>query len=113
MTPDTLSLDGKVAIVTGSGREKGIGARIAAALSRNGARVVINYVSDSTAPRAAEVVKRIESLGGRAVAIQADISTPGGATQLVDDTLKAFGAEHIDILGKNSTPQPNIDDTGF
>ncbi|KAH8902295.1 putative short-chain dehydrogenase [Coniochaeta sp. PMI_546] len=102
MTPDTLSLDGKVAIVTGSGREKGIGAGIAAALSRNGARVVINYVSDSTAPRAAEVVKRIESLGGRAVAIQADISTPGGANKLVDDTLKAFGAEHIDILVNNA-----------
>lgn len=100
MSPDTLSLEGKVAIVTGSGREKGIGAGIAAALARNGAQVAINYVSDSTAPRAAEVVKRIESQGGRVVAIQADISTPEGAAKLVGETLKAFGVESVDILGK-------------
>ena len=100
MSPDTLSLEGKVAIVTGSGREKGIGAGIAATLARNGARVVINYVSDSTAPRAAEVVKKIESQGGKVVAIQADVSTPEGASKLVSESLKAFNVEHVDILGK-------------
>lgn len=100
MPPDTLSLEGKVAIVTGSGRENGIGAGIAAALARNGARVAINYVSDSTAPRAAEVVNRIESQGGRVVAIQADVSTSEGASKLVRETAKAFDTEHIDILGK-------------
>ncbi len=42
MTPDTLSLDGKVAIVTGSGRENGIGAAIAFALAVNGASITIN-----------------------------------------------------------------------
>lgn len=42
MSPDTLSLDGKIAIVTGSGRENGIGAAIAFALAGNGASVAIN-----------------------------------------------------------------------
>jgi 3-oxoacyl-ACP reductase-like protein len=100
MSPDTLSLEGKVAIVTGSGREKGIGAGVVAALTRNGARVIINYVSNSTAPRAAEVVKRIESQGGRVAAVQADISMPEGAAKLVHETLKTFDVDHIDILGK-------------
>lgn len=59
MTPDTLSLAGKVAIVTGSGRENGIGAAIANALARNGAAMTINYVSNASAPRAAAVAKRI------------------------------------------------------
>jgi NAD(P)-dependent dehydrogenase (short-subunit alcohol dehydrogenase family) len=100
MSPDTLSLEGKIAIVTGSGRERGIGAGIAAALARNGARVAVNYVSDSTAAQAAEVVKRIESQGGKVTAIQADISTSEGAAKLVQETLKAFDGEHVDILGK-------------
>jgi NAD(P)-dependent dehydrogenase (short-subunit alcohol dehydrogenase family) len=102
MSPDTLSLEGKVAIVTGSGREKGIGAGIAAALTRNGARVAINYVSDSTATQAAEVVKKISSQGASVVAIQADISTEEGAAKLVSETLAAFGVDHVDILGKTS-----------
>lgn len=99
MPPDTLSLEGKVALVTGSGRERGIGAGIAAALARNGARVALNYVSDSTAAQAADVAKRIEAQGGRAVAVQADISTADGAAKLVHETLRAFGAEHVDVLG--------------
>lgn len=100
MSPDTLSLKGRVAIITGSGRERGIGAGIATVLARNGARVAINYVSDSTAPQAAEVVKKISSQGGVAVAIQADISTPEGAAKLVAETLKAFDTERVDILGE-------------
>jgi NAD(P)-dependent dehydrogenase (short-subunit alcohol dehydrogenase family) len=104
MAPDTLSLEGKVAIITGSGKENGIGAGIAAALARNGARVAINYLSDTTAPRAAEVVKKIESQGGRVVAIQADISTTEGASKLVRETLKALDVQQIDILGKIGRP---------
>ncbi|KAB5547260.1 short chain type dehydrogenase [Coniochaeta sp. 2T2.1] len=103
--PDTLSLTGKVAIITGSGRSKGIGAGIASTLSRNGCRVAINYASDSTAAQAAEVVKRIEAQGGgqhRAVAIQADVSTPEGAARLVGETMRAFGVERVDILVNNA-----------
>jgi NAD(P)-dependent dehydrogenase (short-subunit alcohol dehydrogenase family) len=105
MSPDTPSLEGKVAIVTGSGRENGIGAAIAWALARNGASVAINYVSDSVAPRAAAVAKKVEELGGKATVVQVDITTPEGAAKLVNETLKAFKTDKIDILGKES-PSP-------
>ena len=76
MSPDTLSLSGKIAIVTGSG-----------------------HVSDSVAPRAAAVAQRVEELGGKATVVQVDMSTPEGAARLVDETCKAFGVDRIDILG--------------
>jgi NAD(P)-dependent dehydrogenase (short-subunit alcohol dehydrogenase family) len=102
MAPDTLSLQGKVAIITGSGRENGIGAGIALALARNGASVTINYVSDSTAPRAVNVARLVEEAGGKATVVKADISTPEGAESLVQETLKAFETDTIDILGGKS-----------
>lgn len=100
MPADTLSLDGKVAIVTGSGRENGLGAAIAIALARNGAAVTINHVSSSTAARAEKVANVIKSAGGRVTIVAADVSTPEGAKTLAQETLKAFGVDHIDILGK-------------
>jgi hypothetical protein len=103
MAPDTLSLDGKVAIITGSGKENGIGAGIATALARNGAWVTINYVSDSTASRAANLAKKIESEGGKVTVVHADISTTEGAARLVKETLKAFNVDRIDILGRLAT----------
>lgn len=102
MPPDTLSLQGKIAIVTGSGRENGIGAAIATALARNGCSVAINHVSDASAPRADEVVAKIKSLGAKVVAIQADVSIPEGAKEIVSKTLSAFGASKIDILGREA-----------
>lgn len=99
MTPDTLSLASKVAIVTGSGRENGIGAAIANTLARNGAAVTINYVSDSSAPRAAAVAKKIQDAGGRATVVKASVGSPKDAQDLVSKTLKAFDTDHIDILG--------------
>jgi NAD(P)-dependent dehydrogenase (short-subunit alcohol dehydrogenase family) len=98
MPADNLSLTGKVAIVTGSGRENGIGAAIASTLARNGAAVTINYVSESSAPRAEIVAERIRSEGGRVTVIRAAVDQRG-AQALVDGTLKAFGTDHIDILG--------------
>lgn len=95
---DSLSLESKVAIITGSGRETGIGAATAAALARNGAAVTINYVSESSAPRAAKVVKNIEDAGGKAIAVRADVTTPEGAQTLVRETLKGFKTDKIDIL---------------
>lgn len=99
---DNLSLQGKIAIVTGSGRETGIGAAIALALARNGASVTLNYVSDSSGPRADAVKKRIQNFGSKATVIQANIESPEGATKLVKGTLDAFGTDHIDILGETS-----------
>jgi NAD(P)-dependent dehydrogenase (short-subunit alcohol dehydrogenase family) len=100
MAPDTLSLAGKVAIVTGSGRERGIGAGIAAALARNGAKVTINYISESSAVQAEVVASKTREGGGEATVVRADISTPEGAAMLVDETLKAFGTDKVDILGE-------------
>jgi NAD(P)-dependent dehydrogenase (short-subunit alcohol dehydrogenase family) len=99
MTVDTLSLSGKVAIVTGSARENGIGAAIAIALARNGAAVTINYVSPSSASRAEGVANIIRSAGGEATIVGADVSTLEGAEKITQETLKAFGVDHIDILG--------------
>lgn len=99
MTPDTLDLHGKVAIITGSGKETGIGARIATTLARNGALVVINHVSDATASRAAGVVRTISDLGGKAIVVQADVSTVEGAKRLIDETRASLNIDHIDILG--------------
>ncbi|KAF4970406.1 hypothetical protein FZEAL_10046 [Fusarium zealandicum] len=102
MTVDTLSLAGKVAIVTGSGRENGIGAGIAIALGRNGAAVTINYISDSVTERANALAEKIKASGGRATVVQTNVETPEGARFLVQETLKAFGTDHIDILVNNA-----------
>ncbi|KAL7921789.1 hypothetical protein ACQKWADRAFT_321137 [Trichoderma austrokoningii] len=101
---DSLSLSGKTAIVTGSGKENGIGAAIALALARNGARVAINYVSEATAPRAAKVAANIEAVAGKGsvVVVQQDISTPEGTKILVDQVIKAFEVDSIDILVNNA-----------
>ncbi|UKZ57312.1 hypothetical protein TrVGV298_011165 [Trichoderma virens] len=85
MAVDSLSLANKVAIITGSGRENGIGAAIALTLAKAGARVVINYVSDSTAPRAETVRTEIEAAAGKnsVVVVQADVSTEEGCKKIV------------------------------
>lgn len=97
---DTLSLEGKVAIVTGSGRVNGIGAAIALALARNGASVVINYVSAATEPQAAQVKRNIEDAGGDAIVVQADVTTPQGVAKLVHETLEGCKTDKIDILSE-------------
>lgn len=102
MMPDTLDLNGKVAVITGSGKETGIGACIASTLARNGALVTINYVSDASAPRAARVAEKIREQGGRATVVQADVSTAKGSKELIKRTLDAFEVDKIDIIGEYS-----------
>lgn len=101
MTADSLSLTGKVAIITGSGRENGIGAGIALTLAKAGARVVINYISKSTASRAETVRNKIDAVAGEnsAIVVQADVSTAEGCKKIVGETLSRFGVNHIDIIG--------------
>lgn len=100
MAIDTLSLEGKVAIITGSGRENGIGAGIALALTRNKAAIIINYQSDSTAQRAENVATAVREAGGKAVVVQANVDTLDGAKYLVKAALEGFQTNHVDILGK-------------
>jgi NAD(P)-dependent dehydrogenase (short-subunit alcohol dehydrogenase family) len=101
MSPPGLSfsLEGKVAIITGSGKTRGIGAATAAVLAQHGAAVVINYISQSSASPATEVAKRISESGGKVKVVQADVSTVAGAQNLVDEAVAAFGGK-VDILGK-------------
>jgi 3-oxoacyl-[acyl-carrier protein] reductase len=68
-----FDLTGKVTLVTGGSR--GIGRAIALALAEQGAKVAINYVANAAA--ADEVVQKIASCGGQAVAIQGDVSAGG------------------------------------
>jgi 3-oxoacyl-[acyl-carrier protein] reductase len=91
-----VSLDGKVAIVTGA--SKGIGAAIAKGLAQAGAKVVVNYHSDlEGAERAIEAIK---AGGGKAVAVKADVSKASEAQSLFDSAIKAFG--RLDVLVNNA-----------
>lgn len=98
--PD-FSLAGKVAIITGSGRENGIGAGIALALARAGAKVVVSYLSDATSSRADKVVTQIQQASGKdsVIKVQVDLTAEDGPATLVQQTLLGFGVDHIDILG--------------
>lgn len=88
-------LDGKVAIVTGSGR--GLGLAYAQELARQGAAVVINDVDEATA---AEAVAAIEAEGGRAAAVAAPVGPSETAEQLVRTAVDTFG--RLDILVTNA-----------
>jgi len=89
-------LNEKVAVVTGA--SNGIGRGIAERLAREGASVVVNY--GRSADKAKQVVAGIEAKGGRAVAIQADVSVTADIRRLIEDTRKEFG--RLDILVNNA-----------
>ncbi len=89
-------LAGKVAIVTGSGRN--IGRSIALALAAGGAAVVVNARSNKA--EADAVVREIEVLGGRAVAVIGDIAEPATAEKLAAAAVQNFG--RIDVLVNNA-----------
>lgn len=91
-----FDLTGKIALVTGS--SKGIGAAIAKTLARQGARIALNY--RSSAADAADVVAAIQSAGGEAVPIQADVADSAAAQKLVQQTIDTYG--QIDILVNNA-----------
>src|ERR1700726_4885711 len=93
---DMSKLTGKVAVVTGA--SKGIGAAIAEHLAAAGAAVVVNYASSKAGAEA--VVERIRHTGGKAVAVQADVSRLEDVRRLFAETKKAFGK--LDILVNNA-----------
>ncbi|HEY2573001.1 MAG TPA: glucose 1-dehydrogenase [Verrucomicrobiaceae bacterium] len=92
----TKKLAGKVAVVTGA--SKGIGASIARHLAAEGASVVVNYASSKTG--ADKVVSEITAQGGRAIAVQSDVSKKADIDRLFSETKKAFGK--LDILVNNA-----------
>src|SRR5580700_9914595 len=89
-------LKDQVAVVTGA--SKGIGAGIAKALAAEGASVVVNYSSSKAG--ADKVVAEIVKKGGKAIAVQADVSKQADITRLFAETKKAFG--RLDVLVNNA-----------
>src|SRR5271169_4555422 len=89
-------LKGKVAVVTGA--SKGIGAAIASHLAAAGAAVVVNY--SSSRPGAERVVGDIVRQGGKAIAVQANVTKQADIERLFAESKKAFG--RIDILVNNA-----------
>ena len=89
-------LTGKIAVVTGA--SKGIGASIAEHLAAAGASVVVNYASSKAGADA--VVANITAKGGKAIAVQADVSKPADIVKLFAETKTAYGK--LDILVNNA-----------
>lgn len=90
------SLQGKTAIITGSGR--GLGKAIAERYAALGANIIINYSKDKAS--ANHVVSNIKAMGAKVIAIQADVSNVTDIVRLFDETKKAFGK--IDIVVANA-----------
>lgn len=89
-------LDGKFALVTGSGRD--IGAVIAVQLGKLGAKVMVNYVKSTD--HAEKVVAEITRFGSEAMAFKADVRDASQTVKLFDDVVAHFG--HLDIAVSNS-----------
>jgi len=97
----TYDHSGKTAVVTGG--TTGIGRAIAEALARAGASVVIDHLDD--AARAEKTIAAIEAFGGKAFAVQADVSNPDEVKHLFAEASKPTGA--IDILINNASVEVN------
>ncbi|WP_292404799.1 SDR family oxidoreductase [Mesorhizobium sp.] len=104
--------NGRAALVTGA--SKGIGAEIARRLARDGFSVVVNYARGAEAVES--VVREIETEGGTAIAVQADVGDPKGVVRLFDAAEQAFGG--LDVLVNNAgimklAPLAEMDDADF
>src|SRR5438477_2812496 len=101
---ERISLEGKVAVVTGAGR--GLGRAYVELLAERGARVVVNDLGTNVSGFgkdsgiAEEVADLIRSRGGEAIASDSDVSTPQGGSDLIAMTIEHFG--RIDLLVNNA-----------
>ena len=92
-----VDLKGKVALVTGGGRD--IGRAVSIALAASGASVGVNY--NSSADKANAVVREIESRGGKALALKGDVTSSAEISSMLDEISERFG-NRIDILVNNA-----------
>lgn len=107
------SIENKLALVSGASR--GIGAGIALELARAGAHVAVNYCN--SADRAREVAGRIESLGRKAMVVQADVANPADVRRMFQEVEAKMGV--VDILVNNAgitgpkTPTLDVDEATY
>ena len=99
--PETAGGRPRAAVVTGG--SGGIGRSICLRLAQGGFDVVVNYLGKRD--RALEVVAEIEAANGRAIAVQADVSTPEGAIKLCAEAVRAFGG--VGVLVNNASSHIN------
>lgn len=97
-----MRLEGMVALVTGGGR--GIGRGVSTVLAREGADIVVNYVSDQKS--AQETVDAVAAMGRRAILVKADVSQADEVDSLVDMAVTKMGK--IDILVNNAGIRPQM-----
>lgn len=91
-----MSLQSKVAIITGAGT--GIGQGIAIAMAKAGASVVVDYVGKASV--AQDTIDQITKMGGKAVGVDADISQQADVEKLVQKTIETYG--RLDIMVNNA-----------
>ncbi len=91
-----MTLQGKVAIVTGG--NTGIGKAVVLALAAQGANIVIDYITDESAEL--DLERQVKSLGDQVVGVQADVSKVADLTTLVETAVTTFG--HLDVMVNNA-----------
>ena len=96
-----LGLNGKVALVTGSGR--GIGAATVRGFAEEGAKVVVTDIDPATTERTTAALTRD---GFQVIGIAADVTKPGDVQRLVDEAVRAFGTVHV-LVNNAGFPRDN------
>ena len=106
------NLTNKVALVTGAGGEHGMGRAIAVRLAKEGANVVVNDLKSNPKNSSSwsglpDVVKEIETLGKKALSVEADVSVASQVNDMIQQTIQTFNK--IDILVNNAASTPGLD----
>ena len=106
------NLTNKVALVTGAGGEHGMGRAIALRLAKEGANVVVNDLKSNPKNSSSwsglpDVVKEIETLGKKALSVEADVSVASQVNDMIQQTIQTFNK--IDILVNNAASNPGLD----
>ena len=106
------NLTNKVALVTGAGGEHGMGRAIAVRLAKEGANLVVNDLKSNPKNSSSwsglpDVVKEIETLGKKALSVEADVSVASQVNDMIQQTIQTF--KKIDILVNNAASSPGLD----